>query len=260
MNVGWLADEGNADGTIGGAELTERELARNAPPGTTITWMAPGEIAPADIYVIHNHTTFTAADIPALESAPIVQYHHDLAPHGDPALKAWLRETASHIFTSPAHARAAGQPHAKLIPPAITLQAFRDAKDRPGPRRDACWIGHFQTHGKGIARAAEWAQATRTTLHFYGAGPLQPPETSHVRVHGPAAHEDIPAIMRRHHQLVHLPTALEPFGRSVIEAWAAGLALTINRNVGAAWWIDHDPEALDTAPQDFWDTVTQAAC
>ena len=40
---------------------------------------------------------------------------------------------------------------------------------------------------------------------------------------------------------------LEPFGRVVAEAWAAGLEIVTNDLVGAKYWITEKPEAIETA-------------
>jgi glycosyltransferase involved in cell wall biosynthesis len=52
-----------------------------------------------------------------------------------------------------------------------------------------------------------------------------------------------------------LPTVIEPFGRLVAEAWAAGCRIVTNDLVGAKYWIQNDPDAIETAAEDFWKLV-----
>jgi hypothetical protein len=41
----------------------------------------------------------------------------------------------------------------------------------------------------------------------------------------------------------------------VAEAWAAGCAIVTNELVGAGYWIQENPEAIETAAEDFWKVV-----
>jgi glycosyltransferase involved in cell wall biosynthesis len=54
---------------------------------------------------------------------------------------------------------------------------------------------------------------------------------------------------------VFLPSGLEPFCRTVAEAWAAGCEVVTNRLVGALHWIENEPEKLESAAADFWEVV-----
>jgi hypothetical protein len=65
----------------------------------------------------------------------------------------------------------------------------------------------------------------------------------------------MPALLARYKTLVFLPTVLEPFGRVVAEGWAAGCEIVTNGLVGAAYWIEEDPDAISTAAEDFWRVV-----
>jgi hypothetical protein len=51
---------------------------------------------------------------------------------------------------------------------------------------------------------------------------------------------------------VFLPTVIEPFGRLVAEAWAAGCEIVDERARRRAYWIEENPEAIETAAEDFW--------
>jgi hypothetical protein len=44
MRVAWLADPGNADGSIGGAEMTQQEFRDAAPEGVETVTVSPDEV------------------------------------------------------------------------------------------------------------------------------------------------------------------------------------------------------------------------
>lgn len=268
MRVAWIADE---HAPPGGAELTQAEFKAVAPDGVRVlpAFDGKGALDQADVVVVHNCVGFDRRIIPLLEGKPVVKYIHDQWPHGDPVLRGWLLHNAHLIFTGRLHhdcfpwttpATGKGLTRA-MIPPAVNLDAYRQAaRDRTAPRLDAaCWIGHHTNPGKGIDLAVEWAHRNNTRLDVYGDGPLAPQPTSLVRPL-PAIHPDLVANTLASYQThVLLPTAIEPFGRVTVEAWAAGCEVVYNRMVGASEYLEGNQAALETAGQDFWDTVTDAA-
>lgn len=99
-------------------------------------------------------------------------------------------------------------------------------------------------YGKGAELLAEYPEQ----VDVYSTVPV--PSQGSVRYRGVTSD---PAETLAHYQrFVFLPTVIEPFGRAAVEAWAAGLDLVLNRNVGARWWIESNPDALRTAAHDFW--------
>jgi glycosyltransferase involved in cell wall biosynthesis len=68
----------------------------------------------------------------------------------------------------------------------------------------------------------------------------------------------MPALLAEYERFVFLPTVIEPFGRTVVEAWAAGCEIITNGLVGARYWMEEDPGALETAGEDFWRVVLDA--
>ena len=102
-------------------------------------------------------------------------------------------------------------------------------------------------YGKGLELLAEYPEP----VDVYSSVPVQ--SRGSARYRGACA--DAAATLAQYERFIFLPTAIEPFGRAVVEAWAAGLDLIINRNVGATYWIEHDPGALETAAADFWRLV-----
>jgi glycosyltransferase involved in cell wall biosynthesis len=165
------------------------------------------------------------------------------------------------VFTSPLHRDRF--PHrlereARLVPPPIDLARFRPQRSGKTPRAGACWLGTAQHGGKGLVQAFEWAEE-HGPVDFWGLLPEHAPASENVIAKGFVPPEHVPTILRRYERFVFLPTTTEPFGRAVVEAWAAGCELVVNRNVGALYWIEHEPRALETAGADFWRVVGDVA-
>lgn len=250
MRVAWLADD---PGYVGGAELTEREFKAACPPGHQSYYSGPDQmdvVLPGrDVVCVFNCVTYPAETIQYLEGKRVVRYWNDLAPHGSPELRQWLIENAVNVFCSPLQAErfsGAASPH--FIPPPVPLERFREAARASEERSGAVSVAAWQNPGKGPHLAQEWARGNGG-ITFYGGGPYAPEGSAPVR------YEDMPEILARFKEFVFLPTALEPFGRCVVEAWASGCVVVTNRLVGARYWIDEKPEALDTAAEDFWRLV-----
>lgn len=234
MKVGWLADD---PGYVGGAELTQAEFRRAAPEGVEIIDCPPGAVLGGlDAYVIHNHTTYSLADIPV---GRCIRYHHDL--------RLQLDFDATHIFCSPLQ-RAEKNMKGEVIPPPLSLIRYRDAAESASQRAGAVCVGSWVNPAKAPERVAEWA-ADNGGVTFYGSGPFAPPGSIAV------PYEQMPEVLARYKTFVFLPTVIEPFGRAVVEAWAAGCEIVTNALVGARHFIENDPAALDTAAADFWAVV-----
>jgi hypothetical protein len=233
VKVGWLADD---PGYVGGAERTQAEFRSAVPKGVEVVSCPAGHIVPhLDRYVIHNHRSYES-----LPHGPRVFYHHDIHPNS---------EAGTHIYCSPIQRERMGG-KGECIPPAINLELIRQVgqghKLMVGERKGAIWLGMHPNHpGKGVDLALEWASGNGG-LDIYGN---QAPN-------GGVRYEDVPRLLARYKTFVHLPRALEPFGRAVVEAWAAGCELVLNRKVGARYWIEENQRGLQTASRDFWRVVT----
>lgn len=248
MSVAFVYDQGNADGSIGGAELTMREFAA---AGETC------DIEDAETVVVGNCVSFGPEVIAAFVGKRVIRYHNDLARHENPELREWLDRNATHIFTSPLHQQRYGLDGVWLnIPPALDLSRFRPSRQskRNGNRSGAVCIASFQNHGKGAQLLAEYAKANGG-LTVYGTGACVPASPD-IDFQGPLPYENVQNVLWGAETFVHLPTAIEPFGRAVVEAWAAGCRLVINGNVGARHWIENQPEKLESAADDFWKVLT----
>lgn len=259
MKVAWLADPGNLDGSIGGAELTQAEFAAAAPPDVEVVPVPRDELErllDCDLACVFNSVFYPKETIRALTGTPVVRYWNDLAPHGAPELTEWLVDRATNVFCSPLHRERfpwqsdKGSMHA-LIPPPVDLSRFRYAAESVnGDRQGAVSVAAWMNPGKAPHLVAEWARA-EGHVDFYGGGPYAP------RGSMPVDYEDMPALLARYQTFVFLPTAVEPFGRLVAEAWAAGCQIVTNKLVGARYWLTEDPEKLETAADDFWKLVLE---
>ena len=246
MRVGWLRDEPDA---IGGAELTQQEFRAAAPQNVEIVDCPPGDVtAGLDRYVIHNCMQYTLTDLERIDGLA-VKYHHDVGPWLHPEVREWLDKNAVSVCCSPIQAEFMGIP-AVLIPPPVDLARFEKAAENVnGSRTGAVCVASWRNTGKGQRKAMEWAQANGG-LDFVGGGHLAPPGSQEV------GYEQMPDLLAHYQTFVFLPTVIEPFGRTVVEAWAAGCEVVTNWLVGARYWIEENPDGIETAAGDFWELVT----
>jgi hypothetical protein len=249
VRVGWLADK---PPFTGGAELTAAEFKTAAPEGVTVVNCPPGKIAECDCYVVHNCITYSRADIWGLVAGPepVFKYWNDTGSWLDDEVRAALNADAIPICCSPLQAEYMDLPDAILIPPPVELERFYDAAAQVnGNRRGAVSAGSWRNRGKGAHAVRRWAEQ-HGGVDFYGGGAFAPPGSREL------AYQGMPAALARYRTFVYLPDVIEPFGRCVVEAWAAGCELIVNGLVGAAWWIENDSRSLETAAHDFWELVT----
>lgn len=231
IRCGWLADD---PGFVGGAELTQTEFRAAAPEGVEVL---PPDAPDLDVCVIHN--CMSAQEVP--KATRLVRYHHDLnrAP-----IDAELQ--ATHIFTSPLHQRHYGLDGVwPNIPPALDLDRFK-ATANQNHRAGAVCVGRM-SYGKGLEMLAQYPEP----IDIYSSVPVASEGNARYR----GATSDVSQTLAQYERFVFLPTALEPFGRALVEAWAAGLQIITNRRVGARWWIEENPAGLETAAEDFWRVV-----
>jgi len=241
LRVGWLYDVGNY---IGGAERTQQEFRDQAPEGVEVVdCPVGGVVAGLDRYVVHNCVTYPAEEL--LFDAPAWKYWHDVGPYIRRDQWAVLNQ-ARFICVSPLQRHKMGLDDAKLIPPTVPLDAFREAAENAGERRGAVAVARNWWADKGPAEAEKWAQGNGG-IDFYGEGLHDSQLVDYA---------DLPEVLARYKTFVHLPRVIDPCPRTPIEAWAAGLELVVNRNVGSLHWIQNEPNKLETAPTDFWDLVT----
>lgn len=254
MKVAWLHDQGNADGTKGGAEYTMdwfRELAPNGiefdPDGETV--------------VIGNCVTIQPKILDEIAGKRVIRYHHDLSYAEDAALRYWLDGNAINVFTSPLHLEkyrfeVEARHDPLVIPPFVDLNSFRPNRQmrRNGKRNGIVTVASWQNAGKGAQLVSETLFRQGLEADCYGPGYFTP-YGDHVHKKGPVDPDKLPQILWQYEQFIFLPTAVEPFGRCVVEAWAAGCEVLTNDLVGSRHFIENDAKALQTAAQDFWEVV-----
>ena len=257
MNVAFVYDNGNADGTKGGAELTMEGFAACCPSEVAIT-----DIKEAEVVVVGNCVQFNPGLIPSLIDKKVYRYHHDLARHEDRVLRAWLDENAEHIFTSPMHRQRYGIQwdhgirDCPIIPPQIDFELFRPNRQqrRHPERHGVCSVAAWQNPGKGGDLVSAWARDNDVRVDVYGPGAFVPTGSNTVFC-GALEPDQLAPVLHQYERMVFLPLAVEPFGRCVAEAWVAGCELVVNENVGVKWFIENDQDALHTAGKDFWGLI-----
>lgn len=245
--VGWLMDVPDLPG---GAEYTQAEFRAGAPESVEIVDCPPGDVDPTcDRYVIHNCVQYTLNDFNWPGYRPVTKFWHDVGPWIVPEVREWLDTNATFVCCSPIQAEYMGI-DAVCVPPPVDLDRFAEAAATVnGNRRGAVSVGSWRNYGKAPHKVAEWGNANRTPVEFFGGGFLAPPGSQEV------AQEHMPDLLASYQTFVFLPIVIEPFGRLVAEAWAAGCSIVTNELVGAGWWIRERPEAIETAAEDFWKVV-----
>lgn len=247
MRIGWLVDRASY---IGGAERTQDEFRAAAPDGIEIIDCPVGNVDPdCDRYAIHNCVSYALDDLKVTKGKPTVKYWNDIGSWLKPGMREFLDRHATPICCSPLQQDHMGFSKAHLIPPAVDLDPFRQAASRTnGNRSGAISVGSWRNLGKAPHMVVEWG-ARNGGVEFFGDGPFAPQGSRNVD------YRSLPILMASYETFVFLPNVIEPFGRAVVEAWAAGCGLVINNLVGSKWWIMAKPDALETAAEDFWAVV-----
>ena len=256
--VGWLVDQSPY---IGGAELTQAEFRSAAPEGVEIVdCPVGGVVGDLDRYVVHNCVTYRPEDLEPIGDAKVVKFVNDLWPHGDPEVREALLRRAELVFCSGLHRdrfpyEVAGESH--TIPPALDVDAFKPPRQtkRNGKREGAVSIGAWQNPGKGAHLLIDWAEQTGTPVAAYGEGPFAPVGSPFVEFRGPLPPTQVAQTLWDFETFVFLPSAVEPFGRTVAEAHFAGCKIVTNGLVGAREFIESDPNAIRDSAERFWKVV-----
>jgi hypothetical protein len=166
----------------------------------------------------------------------------------------WLLGTARLVFTSPLHVSRFPWPvegEQLVIPPPIDLDRFKAPRQSNSHRSGAVAISQWRSPGKGGQLLREWSDR-EGPVDVYGEGEYVP-RGPNLHPKGPVDPDKVAQTLWGYETFVHLPTELEPFGRSVIEAREAGCGVVINGNVGARHYLTTDSrEELETAAETFW--------
>jgi glycosyltransferase involved in cell wall biosynthesis len=246
MRVGWIQDPVKY---VGGAELTCREFKDAVPGGIEIVDCPPGNVERGlDAYIAQNVTRYSLEDFDSIRQ-PVTWYHHDLSPWIKPEVQRWLNERAAHIFCSPLQMDRYGA-EGELVPPPLDVDRYKPSRQIRRNRKGVMTLAQWRGPGKGAQAIAEWALVNEPVA-VYGDGGFFP-AGENLYVKGPVPHDEVARLLLNYKTFVFLPYEVEPFCRCVAEAWASGMDLVINRNIGATYWIKEKPEALRTAASDFW--------
>jgi glycosyltransferase involved in cell wall biosynthesis len=244
--IGWLQDPQPFEG---GAELDAAALLAACPHD--LVMMPPGRVEPGcDMYVAANVTKYQPGDVAQLERAPFVKVVNDSWEHGDAAIRdAVLARADTVVFRSPLHRDRFRHPYsgvAELVPSHVDLSPFRAATGTVDRADRAVWVAHAlgAERKAGLAVAKRWAADRGVPLDAYGHGCEL----------GPVPHRNMPELLAGYRWFVHAMGrgGYEPFGRAVVEAWAAGCHLVVGESTGALHWLRTDPDAIETAAHDFW--------
>jgi glycosyltransferase involved in cell wall biosynthesis len=217
----------------------------------------------ADVVVAWSQKAFVlAATTAPLVRRPLVWALHDILSdeHFSPALRrtgvVLARLAAERVIATSGEARAGfaragGDPaRCTIVEPGIELDRFTTpaALTAPLPARGerlvvvhvgrlSPWKGQAVLL-EALARVPEMEAWIVGAPLFgeadYAAALRRRAEARDLagRVHWLGHRDDVPAVLQRADLFVHVPTAPEPFGQTVVEAMAAGLAVIVS-DVGA---------------------------
>lgn len=253
LRVGWIVDYKLPPG---GAELDSMYLKAAAPAWAEIIDFPNTQIERGlDVYIINNCNTYNHYLIDVMgEKNLLIKRVHDLWQWGDHLLRQHLLDYADLlVFSSALHVNSfswAFMADHICLPSALAPFTGVDEQERSG----AVWIGRIH-ESKGLDALKEWAIEAGVPVDIYGALP------PHERLPEPLVYKraiaasEVYKILSAYRTFIHLPEALEPYGRAVAEAYLAGCEIVTNGNVGAVEWIENQPEALNRGADLFWEAV-----
>jgi len=267
VTIGWLEDN---IGYVGGAEMSGAALRRGKPGWVEdIIMCPPNKRPPTDditCWVVQNCVSYKSRWVEELALKPVIRQFRDPNYAGSALLRRWLLENSELLlFSSPLQAHAfeyVTELPAKVVPPPVDLVPFRAAALPDEEREGNVFVGRADVF-KGAHAVVDWAIRENEPLDLYGPrgfgggnfldfGKLPP----FISFHGQVPYERMPFILGAAKRFVFFPSWVEAFGRVVVEAWAAGCELLLRENrVGAQWWIENDPDALERGVEMFWDAI-----
>jgi glycosyltransferase involved in cell wall biosynthesis len=248
---------------MGGAELTCRDLLSQVPDDIEVLPVTPdmAHVPAADVYVLQNIVSYSYEQILQIMGRPAIKQIHDMWPDGDDRVRTTILQSGKFdlLFSSHLHVekfRWQIKPQTVYIsPPGIDLSSFKPSDTRSDR---TLWVGRM-FHGKGVAAAARWAHNRGFRIDFYGFGPNveDVPKDWYM---GQLDPEEVPAVMAKYKRYIFVPTEVEPFGRTTVEAWKSGCTLIVNKNIGAMEWVSPTRRvALPKSIEAFWLVVQSAA-
>lgn len=269
IKVGWLQQ--NMNNLFGGAEFSANALLAFAPKWAEVVYCPPNKRPPADIdlFVIQNDSVYGRRWIEELARKPVIKQVRDPWYAGDCVYKRWLLDNADLlIFSSPVQLENFGyefdRPH-KIMPVPVDLQPFKEAAAPADKRFGTVFVGRTDIF-KGMPAVLDWALRTGEPLVVIGnpdyANNMGFGEyPNNITFAGEIPYEKMPQYLGTAKNYIAMPEWPEAFGRSVVEAWAAGCNLILKNRIGAQYWIENEPERLGfMGPiNEFWDAVKEVA-
>lgn len=259
MKIGWLGDRI----ITGGTEMSCDDFKAAAPDWVSEIVDCPASKRPPpdiDAFIAESCVTYREQWTDELWDKPVICRISDQWPFGSTIFKRWLLDNARLLtFNSPIH-RERFHYEIKapwcLVPAPVDMERFRQAaqEERSG---NVC-VGRVEP-AKGTHMAIDWALRTGEPLRLYGkeqSGYILWSELpERIRYMGELAYAEVPQILGSAQRFVFFPIGPESFGRTVAEASAAGCELVVDGDIGALWWLEHKPEAIEKAAQIFWTEV-----
>jgi glycosyltransferase involved in cell wall biosynthesis len=136
-----------------------------------------------------------------------------------------------------------------LVPPSVDVSAFRNH----GGERDIPYLSYGgQSEAKGYHNVMK--SLPRGSVTFIGGSSRELLKPEDGRYLGSVPQGEMPQLLNRTRNYVHLPRWPEPFGLIVAEAALCGCNLIVNENVGAASWkLDlTDPRIYEDSCGRYW--------
>lgn len=262
VKVGWLGDRI----ITGGTEMSCDAFKSAAPDWVTEIVDCPAPRRPPpdiDLFVIESCVTYRAQWAEALEDKPVICRISDQWPFGSPILKRWLLDNAALLtFNSPLHLKLFHYEFKApwcLVPAPVDMERFRQAAQEK--RSGNVYVGRVEI-AKGTHMAIDWAIRRNEPLRLYGKeqqGYINWRELpERIQYMGELAYDEVPQVLGSAQRFVFFPIGPESFGRTVAEAYAAGCRLEVTGNIGALWWLENRPGAIECAPALFWEEVENA--
>jgi len=264
MKIGWLHDD---LGIIGGSELSERALREGAPEWAEIVLCPPRLRPPDDIeaFILQNCATYPRKWREVFEGKPIIKHCRDAWWAGSVTLREWILDNAALLLFSSwmqaetyEHEYNRDKGNVAVVPPPVKLDWFRDAALPKEQRQGAVWVGRADP-GKGLHKSCAWAWSTATPLDVYGETNIKYINFAEfgglITYHGKVPYEVLPSIYGSASIFHFTPIHIEPFARTVVEAWAAGCELVVSGRVGALEWIRDRPDEIGNGVEMFWNEI-----
>lgn len=233
-----------------------------------------------DLIIFSNIRRFDLKRLATLNN-PSVMFHHDtwckyrlFYPRIPskclvrcPVKEDWanlFKKVKLHIFLSPLHYEIHREVFGDIVEPHINVpspladQAFKDLRLQ---RNDYCNVSGLNPF-KGREPLLQWAKEhSDQRLSILGQNPDKVELPPNVRSLPPVPAGKMNDFYNAFKDFIHLPDRVDPFCRSIAEAYLAGCRITGNKNIGALSWpffkegraiVERE---LLTAPNRFWEAI-----